>query len=52
MTKLTHLADNGEARMVDVSEKAITDRTANSSGVHTDGAGYSEINYRRFSKKR
>ena len=32
MTKLTHLADNGEARMVDVSEKEITDRTAIAQG--------------------
>ena len=32
MTKLTHLADNGEARMVDVSEKEITDRTAVAQG--------------------
>ena len=32
MTKLTHLADTGEARMVDVSEKDITDRTAIAQG--------------------
>jgi len=33
MTKLTHLNDNGEARMVDVSEKAVTQRTARAEGL-------------------
>ena len=33
MTKLTHLNDNGEARMVDVSDKAVTQRTARAEGL-------------------
>lgn len=32
MSKLTHIGDDGEARMVDVSEKDITDRTATARG--------------------
>jgi cyclic pyranopterin monophosphate synthase len=32
MTKLTHLGDKGEARMVDVSDKAATHRTARAEG--------------------
>jgi cyclic pyranopterin phosphate synthase len=32
MTKLSHLDDKGEARMVDVSAKAITQRTARAEG--------------------
>lgn len=32
MSKLTHLSDAGEARMVDVSEKAATDRIATAEG--------------------
>ena len=28
MTKLTHLDDKGEARMVDVTDKAVTEREA------------------------
>jgi len=32
MTKLTHLNENGEARMVDVSEKGVTHRTARAEG--------------------
>src|SRR5262245_53844160 len=32
MTKLTHLNDKGEARMVDVSDKAATQRTARAEG--------------------
>ena len=32
MAKLTHLNDKGEARMVDVSEKEITSRTARATG--------------------
>ena len=32
MTKLTHLDDKGEARMVDVSDKAATHRTARAEG--------------------
>ena len=32
MTKLTHLNEKGEARMVDVSEKSVTERTAIASG--------------------
>ena len=32
MTKLTHIGEDGEARMVDVSEKDITDRTATATG--------------------
>ncbi len=32
MTKLTHLNDKGEARMVDVSEKETTQRTARAEG--------------------
>jgi molybdenum cofactor biosynthesis protein MoaC len=32
MTKLTHLNDKGEARMVDVSGKAVTHRTARAEG--------------------
>ncbi|MCB1539392.1 MAG: cyclic pyranopterin monophosphate synthase MoaC [Rhodoblastus sp.] len=32
MSKLTHLSDAGEARMVDVSEKAATDRIAVATG--------------------
>ena len=32
MTKLTHLNDKGEARMVDVSGKAVTQRTARAEG--------------------
>lgn len=33
MTKLTHIGDDGEARMVDVSDKDITDRTATARGT-------------------
>ena len=33
MTKLTHLNDNGEARIVDVSDKAVTQRTARAEGL-------------------
>ena len=33
MTKLTHLNDRGEARMVDVSDKAVTQRTARAEGL-------------------
>jgi cyclic pyranopterin monophosphate synthase len=32
MTKLSHLDDKGQARMVDVSDKAITSRTARAEG--------------------
>ena len=32
MSKLSHLDDKGQARMVDVSDKAITDRTARAAG--------------------
>ena len=32
MAKLTHVGEDGEARMVDVSEKDITDRTATATG--------------------
>ena len=32
MTKLTHLNEKGEARMVDVSDKAVTHRTARAEG--------------------
>ncbi len=32
MTKLTHLAASGEAHMVDVSEKAVTERVARAEG--------------------
>ncbi len=32
MAKLTHIGDDGEARMVDVSEKDVTDRTATARG--------------------
>ena len=32
MAKLTHIGDDGEARMVDVSEKDVTDRTAMAQG--------------------
>ncbi len=32
MTKLTHLNDKGEARMVDVSDKSVTERTARAAG--------------------
>lgn len=32
MAKLTHIGEDGEARMVDVSEKDITDRTATATG--------------------
>ena len=32
MTKLSHLDDKGEARMVDVSGKAATQRTARAEG--------------------
>jgi cyclic pyranopterin monophosphate synthase len=32
MTKLSHLNEKGEARMVDVSEKAVTQRTARAEG--------------------
>lgn len=32
MAKLTHIGDNGEARMVDVSDKDVTDRTATARG--------------------
>ena len=35
MTKLTHLDDGGRARMVDVSGKAVTARTANAEGTLT-----------------
>ena len=33
MTDLTHFSENGRARMVDVSEKSSTQRTAIASGV-------------------
>jgi cyclic pyranopterin phosphate synthase len=33
MAKLTHIGDDGEARMVDVSNKDITDRTATARGT-------------------
>jgi cyclic pyranopterin phosphate synthase len=32
MTKLSHIDDKGEARMVDVSDKAVTHRTARAEG--------------------
>ena len=32
MAKLTHIGEDGDARMVDVSEKDITDRTATATG--------------------
>ncbi len=32
MAKLTHIGDDGDARMVDVSDKDITDRTATARG--------------------
>ncbi len=32
VTKLSHLNDKGEARMVDVSDKAVTERTARAEG--------------------
>ena len=32
MAKLTHIGEDGEARMVDVSEKGVTDRTATAIG--------------------
>jgi len=32
MVKLTHIGDDGEARMVDVSDKDVTDRTATARG--------------------
>ena len=35
MTKLSHLNDRGEARMVDVTEKSITARTASAEGFVT-----------------
>lgn len=35
MSKLSHLADDGRARMVDVSDKAITARTATARGALT-----------------
>jgi cyclic pyranopterin phosphate synthase len=35
MTKLTHLNDKGEARMVDVSDKEATQRTARAEGFVT-----------------
>lgn len=33
MTRLTHLSDSGDARMVDVSDKASTERTAVAEGA-------------------
>ena len=33
MPKLTHIGEDGEARMVDVSEKDVTDRTATARGT-------------------
>jgi len=33
MAKLTHIGDDGEARMVDVSEKDVTDRIATARGT-------------------
>jgi cyclic pyranopterin phosphate synthase len=35
MTKLSHLNDRGEARMVDVTEKAVTERSASAEGFVT-----------------
>ena len=35
MTKLTHLDDDGRARMVDVSDKAVTARVASATGTLT-----------------
>jgi cyclic pyranopterin phosphate synthase len=39
MTKLSHLNDKGEARMVDVSDKAVTQRTARAAGFVTMAPG-------------
>ena len=39
MTKLSHLDDKGEARMVDVSDKAATHRTARAEGFVAMAAG-------------
>ena len=33
MTDLTHFDENGNARMVDVTEKSVTDRIAIASGI-------------------
>jgi cyclic pyranopterin monophosphate synthase len=35
MSKLTHLDENGQARMVDVSDKGVTARTATATGTLT-----------------
>ena len=38
MTKLSHLNNKGEARMVDVGDKAVTQRTARAEGFVTMAA--------------
>ena len=37
--RLSHLNDKGEARMVDVSAKEVTSRTARGRRLRGDGAG-------------
>ena len=43
MTQLTHVDDSGQARMVDVSGKAVTERVARARGAITMGASTLEL---------
>jgi cyclic pyranopterin phosphate synthase len=43
MTQLTHVDDSGNARMVDVSGKAVTERVARARGAITMGASTLEL---------
>jgi cyclic pyranopterin phosphate synthase len=43
MTDLTHIDDQGRVRMVDVTEKAATDRRARAQAVVTMSAGTFEL---------
>ncbi len=51
MTKLSHLNDKGEARMVDVSDKATTHRTARAEGFIAMAAATLELVEKGEAKK-
>ena len=51
MTKLSHLNDKGEARMVDVSDKAATQRTARAEGFVSMALGTLELVEKGEAKK-
>ena len=52
MSKLSHIDDKGQARMVDVSEKAITARRAVAEGFIVDAAGNTGFGRKRPIQKR